>query len=525
MAMISKQESGTEWGMVGSRRSTGISICDAVPGRHDVSSRYTYAWQSVTCILLMLLAPVIGSCAPAHDDAPAVASARSSISNSNRLSMNRLALNRLALNRLALNRLALNGVIFGGMGAGELLATEEGREILAYVVQCAIEDGNVLTATVDGQTYQFPGLLGLVPAWEHQPIDVEEQRLISACLLAHVNALGVSVSISVRAHGVVTSTPQERRDYPVYEGSFFGQVLDGETLRAYACQGSAADAAREHSEDRELRRCTDATTECAIVAVGRCRDVCQKRSQHEGWTECWAQGVRYEGAISVYLFADDPDGQNQRCQSSHCNMANTPDTAAILDCNGKNHCAAACAVDGTCTIDGSKSKHLDIDIAGARLGEVDCFKGKHCGVACTDQASCEVECTKGKNCAVACSEEANCMVDCTGGDECAVECASGSSCDVDCYGGEDCEILCKTGSECNIRCGGSNESCHRVDCKAGSTCTVECKDSSDCDFTHCRQGAACLLTCTDEEDCEFEYCADGAVNCGNGVLACGRACP
>jgi hypothetical protein len=476
-------------------------------------------------MLLMLPVCMVLSCAQPSGDLPAVGSTRGSISTSNRLSMNRLALNRLALNRLALNRLALNGVIPGGMGTGELLATEEGREILSYVVQCALSEGETLTATVNGQTYQFPGLLGLVPAWEHQGINEAAQRLISACLLAHVNALGVSVSISVRSHHVVTSTPQERRDYPVYEGSFFGQLFDGATMRAYACQGSASTAAREHSHDRELRLCTDATEECAIAAVGRCRDVCQQRSQDEGWTECSANGVLYQDTISVYLFADDPDGQNQRCQSSHCVMENAPDTAAILDCNGKNHCTAACSVDGTCTIDASKSKHLDIAVAGARLGEVDCFKGKNCGVECTDQASCEVECTSGKNCAVACSEGASCTVDCAGTDECAVECTGGSTCDVDCYGGEDCEVVCSAGSACNIACGGSSTSCDSVDCQAGSTCTVECKESNDCDFIYCRPGAACLLTCSDQQDCEFEYCAGGAVTCANGVLACGRPCP
>jgi hypothetical protein len=525
MAMTSKQGGVMKSVITSSSSNSGIAARGAVTARHCVSWSTTYRLQPLACILLMLLVSMTFSCAQTSGDAPAVDSARDGISTSNRLSMNRLALNRLALNRLALNRLALNGVIPGGMGTGELLATEEGREILAYVVQCALDEGETLTATVNGQTYQFAGLLGLAPGWEHQGIDGDQQRLISACLLAHVNALGVSVPISVRSHEAVTSTPQERRDYPVYEGSFFGQVFNGDTLLAYACQGSAADAALEHSEDRALRRCTDDTDECAIVAVGRCRDVCRKRSQDEGWTECWAGGALYEDAISVYLFADDADGQNQRCQSNHCAMENAPDTAALLDCNGKNHCTAACAVDGTCTIDASKSKHLDIDVAGAELAEVDCFKGKHCGVECRDQASCEIECTSGKNCAVACSEGASCQVDCNGTDECAVDCGSGASCDVDCYGGEDCEAVCRAGSTCNIACGGSNTSCDSVDCKAGSTCTIECTDSSDCDFTYCRQGAACLLSCTDPQDCEFEHCAGGALSCANGVIACGRPCP
>ena len=487
-----------------------------------------YAAPMRSALLLLLVLGSLAACAQPENEEVTVSSVRSNVSSANRLALNRLALNRLALNRLALNRLALNGAIADGLEGGaarELLSTEAGRELLGYVVQCALKPGDVLRGTVDGQTYQFPGLLGLVPKWKDDPLAEDEQQLMSACLLAHVNALGVPVSISVRASHALTSTEEERRAYPVYEGTFFGQIFDGGTMKAYSCQGSASDAARAHSHDRALRRCTDGTGDCAIVSLGRCRDVCERRGEEAGWSDCWAGGVRYENTISVYLFADDAYGQNQRCQSKNCTLHNTEGTAAILDCDGRNGCSASCPAGATCTIDGTGSEHLDIEVAGADLAEVDCHRGDDCAVECTDQARCEIECTHGKNCGVACSQGSSCDVNCRKGKDCAVTCSEGTSCDVDCYRGNRCEVACSAGSTCDVTCGGRDHSCENIDCQAGSTCTLQCKDADECRFAHCQEGAACLLACNGAERCEFAHCAAGATSCADGIIVCGRSCP
>ena len=49
---------------------------------------------------------------------------------SNRLAGNRLGANKFASNKLASNRLASNGLTVDASGAGDLLATSDGRDVL-----------------------------------------------------------------------------------------------------------------------------------------------------------------------------------------------------------------------------------------------------------------------------------------------------------------------------------------------------------------------------------------------------------
>jgi hypothetical protein len=457
---------------------------------------------------------VLGACASDdsadldHDRAP-VDSVRGSVSSSNRLALNRLALNRLALNRLALNRLALNqlsGMRWGLPSTTELLATESGREVLKYVVQCAIEFGDTMVGTVNGVTYEFPGLLGLAPRWKHRSLSQSEQRLVSACLLAHVNAFGVPVSISVRARNALYATAEERRDYPVYEGTFFGQLMEGDMTHAYSCQGSEEEIASAHSEDRALRACTDGNESCGIISVGRCRDVCTTRTEDVGWSDCWADGRLYRSTISVYLFADNAYGLNRSCTGPGCNLQTGQGAAAILDCNGARDCDATCTDGATCTIDAAGSRHVDVGISGAHAAEIDCFDGEDCAVECSNGSSCDVECQRGE--------------------DCGVTCKGGARCEVDCYRSEDCAVECSDGATCNVQCGGGwGRTCDQIQCRSGATCNLECRDAGDCRGARCEAGAACLLECRNGWSCGFGYCPGGATQCGNGVVVCGRACP
>jgi hypothetical protein len=405
-----------------------------------------------------------------------MSTAPKSVVGDNRLALNRLALNRLALNRLALNRLALNRLALNRLalnGATDLDTSADGREVLKYVAQCALRDGDVLVAEHEGVTYEFPGLLGLAPQWEDAPLPEGAQRAVSACLLAHVNAFGVSVPISLRDRGSLLSSPEERIQYSVYEGTFFGQVFEDGEFKTYSCQGSVSTAALEHSENRALRVCTDSTGECGIVPVGRCLDVCEQRHPDEGWVNCWAEGVRYPETVSVYLFADDPDGRNQRCTTKDCKMESATGSAAILDCDGKDKCAADCDSDATCSIDGAATGDLSADVGAARFSEIDCFGNDNCTVACQAGASCDVDCLNTNNCKVTCESDALCDVHC------------GSA------GGED-----------DGAWGGNN-----------------------CDDIKCRGGASCLIACGDVNNCGFSECYEGANSCPGDVIVCGRPCP
>src|SRR5690606_2387379 len=134
-------------------------------------------------------------------------------------------------------------------------ASPEGRELLHYVAQCALEPADILFTERDGVRYEFPGLLGVADDWEHGPLRAAQRELLSACLLAHVNAFGVSVPISVRSPGVILAREKEKALHPVYEGTFFGDVI-GEQLDAFACTGSAREIASAQSPARPLRVCT-----------------------------------------------------------------------------------------------------------------------------------------------------------------------------------------------------------------------------------------------------------------------------
>jgi hypothetical protein len=386
----------------------------------------------------------------------------------NQLGFNRLALNRLALNRLALNRLALNRLTEDRLqinGSDDLVQTEEGRELLRYVAQCALSEGDILVGRYQGTEYEFPGLLGLAPAWEGEPLTPGSQRILSACLLAHVNAFGVSVPISVRASGLLPTTPVEREQYSVYEGTFFGQVFEGDEIKTYSCQGSAATAAMEHSEHRAQRVCTDDSGECGIESVGRCRDVCEQRREDEGWVNCRAHGVLYPETISVYLFADDPDGMNQHCTSDDCRLDNPQGSAAILDCAGMDGCDTDCNSDSTCSIDGAMTNNFQASVGAARFTEIDCYGNNNCQVDCREGASCEVDCMNNNNCQVDCSRDAS----------------------------------------CEIRCGGPS--------------------GNNCDDIQCRRGASCAIHCGGVDNCGFSECHAGAISCPGDIIVCGRPCP
>jgi hypothetical protein len=442
-----------------------------VPGR-DLSAS-DLRWQlgrslpfEIRNLIVGVILVALGACTtPASEMMPEPT--QQGVVGDNKLGYNRLALNRLALNRLALNRLALNRLSAARLSlttSTTLAQTADGREVLKYVAQCALKEGDVLVAEYQGVVYEFPGLLGLAPHWESSPLTTGDQHRLSACLIAHVNAFGVSVPISLRAAAVLPSTTEERLQYAVYEGTFFGQVFDGGELKTYACQGHAGLGARAHSEDRALRVCTDTTGECQIVSVGRCRDVCEQRFEDEGWQNCRANGVVYPETVSVYLFADDPDGMNQLCTGTGCEMSSATGTAAMLDCVGSDTCGAACDSEATCAIDGTMTNNFVARVGAARFSEIDCY----------------------------------------GNNNCSVDCSEGASCEVDCTNTSDCAVTCAAGSMCDIECGGTGENCSEIACGEGSSCRIECGGAANCGFSQCDVGA---------------------VTCPGGIIVCGRPCP
>ncbi len=165
-----------------------------------------------------------------------------------------------------------------------LEATEEGRNFLAYLLSCALEEGAEASLDVAGVTYRFPGGEGLAPAWADRAMTVTEQYYVSACLLARTNADGVKVPIYL-----IKGTAPEPDDlrqasggqpYTLFEGMFFGNLFSDPPI-AYACSGTAAQAAPLDGVFSR-RRCVFPTSTktpdgydlsaCGFIITGRCSD-------------------------------------------------------------------------------------------------------------------------------------------------------------------------------------------------------------------------------------------------------------
>ncbi|HKY00013.1 MAG TPA: hypothetical protein VJL86_09875 [Steroidobacteraceae bacterium] len=159
-----------------------------------------------------------------------------------------------------------------------LAATESARERLAYLVGCALPEGTVVDATVDGRTFAFPGSLGLAPAWSQRALEPVEARRVSACILSRTNRFGVTVQLSLRGAGLLEADAAERAAFALHEGAFFGNVFSP-TSPAYACSGDAIpDRGRRLGALRRVCGVADGgltpggrpSTHCGFVDVGPC---------------------------------------------------------------------------------------------------------------------------------------------------------------------------------------------------------------------------------------------------------------
>jgi hypothetical protein len=181
------------------------------------------------------------------------------------------ALNANALNANALNANALNanGLYAGALspatlgqapldpdwlGPSALAALadsgprgELSRQLVKYAVGCAFDATQSFSVHwVDGvgtaHDDTYTGLLGLATSWAYRPLSSRSAQKVSACLIARVNYLGVSVTISSRGDDPgLAATAAELAAFTRQEGAFWGNVFTA-TPTAYACDFRENDA-------------------------------------------------------------------------------------------------------------------------------------------------------------------------------------------------------------------------------------------------------------------------------------------
>ena len=176
-------------------------------------------------LVVSSLTLLLGACG-AEEDTDLVET-RSAITTANALTANALTANALTANALTANALTANALTANALTANGL-RDPLGRELLKYVVSCALPEGTVVSVTVDNHRYDFPGSIGLAPQWggANGSCDGSCQRWVSGCVLARVDATGVERIISIRGdHSALRPTWHELRDFREREATYYGNIF------------------------------------------------------------------------------------------------------------------------------------------------------------------------------------------------------------------------------------------------------------------------------------------------------------
>ena len=170
--------------------------------------------------------------------------------SANRLSANKLspysaavgnaAASELAAKRIAVSDLGMGRYAANPEGVDAFMTSDEGREVLAFIVSCALPEGYTLVATANGESLEFFGEMGLADEWLSHPLKKAGRGWVSACLFARVNGSNVPLPISMRGqHQNLSTSPEEVAGWALEEGAFYGDyfVAPGEPVQWIACRG------------------------------------------------------------------------------------------------------------------------------------------------------------------------------------------------------------------------------------------------------------------------------------------------
>lgn len=185
-------------------------------------------------------------------------------------STNRLAANKLLAAKLQLAKLG-DGAL--SVTVTNLVGTADGREVLTYVIGCALAADDHLSVVSPKVT--FRGAIGLAPMWKSRALSATEKRWVSACVLARTNLYGVEVKLSLRGgHPVLGAPLGENLAYLLVEGAFYGDLFKTQP-EMYACSALLKETGLPLST-LGARACakpapgTPNTTACGFTYVGPC---------------------------------------------------------------------------------------------------------------------------------------------------------------------------------------------------------------------------------------------------------------
>jgi len=267
-----------------------------------VQSLGVNSWGRAGLATLCLWVSASG-CGPAESPAESLEldSQTQELSSHNGVSANGVSANGVSANGLSANGLSANGLSATAFVSWFNQNPGQADILMTYVVRCAVPTGQnrSFTNPRNGRTYTWQGGLGLAPDWANgQSINSNEQQVVTACLLAHVNRFGRHVNISVlglNAWGhAIPFTPGELVLFDVREACFFGSLFTPNSL-FFGVDRSVS------NENRYLTRACGAmesgsgSPQCAPLRfVGRCSQFCTSQgSSGPFYTSCTYNGVSY----------------------------------------------------------------------------------------------------------------------------------------------------------------------------------------------------------------------------------------
>jgi hypothetical protein len=228
--------------------------------------------------LIIAVVPLFAACV----DAPGESTTSQPKIITNKIITNKIITNKLAAAKVAASKISATEIDSGSFSvnldtAGELLSTPTGREVFAALVNCALPQTIMLETTINGETFDFFGDVGLAPEWISRGLYDSGKRWVSACLFARVNAVEIPIAVSMRGPSPALGTDSDERSaLPLQEGAFYGNYFTpkDQPIDWYACRG--LDKAQGNAGDLISRNCAapdpakPGLTLCGFSYAGDC---------------------------------------------------------------------------------------------------------------------------------------------------------------------------------------------------------------------------------------------------------------
>jgi hypothetical protein len=235
-------------------------------------------------VALVCALSAVGCLAPSGDESDAdgeVGVAQEAALTHNALTHNALTHNALTHNALSSSALVGSSLTSTSLTSNSSLSAAltdaDSREVLGYVVGCALPAGSALNVTVSGVAYSFPGELGIAPTWGQAggTCTTSCQEAVSACVLARLDYLGDYVALSLRgSSAALDASSSEMASYPTAEGAYYGNIFLA-TPKMLACIAPG--------QTGLSRVCGPTTVGCIVNVIGDCDDVCDHADKREGF--------------------------------------------------------------------------------------------------------------------------------------------------------------------------------------------------------------------------------------------------